>query len=581
VTPRLRAVLRTLLFFGCAAGALAPALARPHDLANRYDWRYFESMGEIARRDVLWYHQAPLWNPYSCGGEVDLANPQSLSASPTFLLVLLFGVALGYKLTLLVFYFCATDGAFRFARRLGVSEGGSILAGLGYGLSGYFALHFSEGHLTFVGAALFPYLVLFYDRAVDALEWSVPTGAVAAEIALMGGTFTPAMGGELLVIWAGLVCYQRRSLRPLWPLLIGAVVALLLGAARMFPVLQFVYDHPRPPFMRQPDVSWPWRIVTDLTAWRLFGPVAGRKYWSHEYTARLPYLLAPLWAVMVFYWGWSRRRLAALEPGVRWSIRRLCILALVGMLLTMGNFAVFAPWSLLQKFRVLRDLRVPSRHIVLMTLALTPLAGFGWDFLGAWLRRRRSERLWRSLTVAAILVTALDGTIYTALQYRDIFVMPAVGIRAPQPFYHADGTWRTMRDHLFAGHGSYGCDEEAPLQRAHELDLGDVPQERLLDPAAGEILKSEWTPNRRVITVRLDRPTALLINSNWNEHWKSDLGRVSKLEGRLAVDLSAVPAGTHVVTLRYAPRVFPIGVAVSALAIPLLFIGFGLITRRR
>src|SRR5207245_349948 len=80
--------------------------------SSRYDWRYFESMGEISRRCVLWYHEAPLWNPYSCGGEVGLANPQSLDVAPTFLLLLLFGTALGYKLALTCYYFCALDGTY-------------------------------------------------------------------------------------------------------------------------------------------------------------------------------------------------------------------------------------------------------------------------------------------------------------------------------------------------------------------------------------------------------------------------------------------------------------------------------------
>src|SRR5688572_12789442 len=92
--------LPPILFVVLIVAALWPALAAGPLLSSRYDWRYFESMAEVARRTVAWYGEVPLWNPYSCGGEVDLANPQSLDGAPTFLLTLLFGTAWGFKLAM-------------------------------------------------------------------------------------------------------------------------------------------------------------------------------------------------------------------------------------------------------------------------------------------------------------------------------------------------------------------------------------------------------------------------------------------------------------------------------------------------
>ena len=43
--------------------ALWPALKDGELWSSRYDWRYFETMSEMARRTVLWYRQLPLWNP--------------------------------------------------------------------------------------------------------------------------------------------------------------------------------------------------------------------------------------------------------------------------------------------------------------------------------------------------------------------------------------------------------------------------------------------------------------------------------------------------------------------------------------
>jgi hypothetical protein len=587
---RLARALPLLLFALCAAAALAPALGSLQLFSARYDWRYFEAMGEISRRAVLYYHEAPLWNPYSCGGEVALANPQSLDAAPSFLLLLLFGTAAGYKLGLLLYTFLAMHGCFCLGRRLGLGIVGATVAALGFGLSGYLALHFSEGHVTFIGIALFPYLLWSFDRALDEIEWIIPTGLFAAWIALLGGTFTPPMAAELLLLWAVMAAIGRRSLRPLGLLAVAGAVALCAGAVRMFPVLEFVRDHPRPPFMRAPDVSWPWQLLTDLVAWREFGPVPGRKYWAHEYAARLPWVLLPLWTGALVLLVARRLPAELRQPG-----RRLAVLLVCGFLLAMGNFSPIAPWSLLQRLPVLRDLRVPSRHLGLLVLALALLSGIGWQCFVDWWNRRRPQQSQRNRRILCVLgglllvATAADGVRYTSIQYRGVFTIPLPVPSGPVPFFQIHTSWQQFRENLIRGVGTIRpagarhaeCDEEAPLQRADELDAGEVPQERLLDPAAGEITASSWSPNRRVVTIELKRPTVLLVNSNWNEHWKSDLGQVTKVAGRLAVDLSQLAPGRHVVTLRYAPRSFFIGAAVSALALPLLVILFVIARRRR
>lgn len=571
------------LFIVLVVCALSPALANGPLWSSRYDWRYFETMTEMARRTVADYHQAPLWNPYSCGGEVGLANPQAMDGAPTFLLVLLFGTAWGFKAAMAVYLLCALHGGFLLGRRLGLDPLPAAIAGASFGLSGYLAMHLSSGHINFAGAALYPYLLYCYDRAISRWHFALPAGALAAWIALLGGTFTPPMAGELLWLWATvdalmaeprpgdppaarLPVVLRRLGRNYALLLLCAAVALLLSAARMLPALEFIIDHPRAPFRRTPDVSTLPQLLTDLWFWRDFGPMPRRRYWSHEYTARLPALTA----VLVLF------TLPALLRGPQ-KVRRLWVLAVVSALLSMGNFAAWAPWSLLQKLPVLRDLRVPSRHLVLATLWLALLAGLGAQALGRWLARRQRARLGHGLLFALALLTGADAALFFAHSFKDVFTVHIVLPRERVRFYHLKGHWSLMRDLMLQGHGVMGCDEEAPLQRAEALDENDVPQERLLDPSAGTITDSVWTPNRREITVELVRSdTLLLINSNWNEHWHSltPQAPLAKPAGRLAVDLQALGPGRHTIVLRYAPRSFFIGLVISALSLPLCVLLF-------
>jgi hypothetical protein len=134
-----------------------------------------------------------------------------------------------------------------------------------------------------------------------------------------------------------------------------------------------------------------------------------------------------------------------------------------------------------------------------------------------------------------------------------------------------------MRELELQGHGVMGCDEEAPLQRAKSLELGNVPQARLAEPDAGRILASEVTPNRRTVTLELARSTPLLLlNSNWNEHFVSRTPNtaIQNVAGQLAVEISHLAPGQQTVVVQYAPRSFTAGLWITALAAPLCLAWF-------
>ena len=607
----LTAVLPPMLFALLAMLALLPALQAGELWSSRYDWRYFETMTEMARRTVAWYHQVPLWNPYSCGGEVGLANPQSMDAAPTFLLVLLFGTQWGFKLAMAVYLFCGQWGMLLLGKRLGLSTVPAMLAAVCFGLSGYQAMHLSVGHINFAGVSLFPLLLYCYDRALSRPHWVIPTAALAAWIALLGGTFTPVMAGEVLVFWATADALLplsasatqpilRRLARNYGLLLLAGFLALLLGAMRMLPALQFVHDHPRPLFRRTPDVSLPRHLMLDLFAWRDLGPLAGRKYWSLEYTARLPLLslpllLGPLGLLLLSTLGSLRPRLAQLWsqpepdlqqpqepltiPAMRLSLR-LLLLLLLGLLLSMGNFAPQAPWSLLQTLPLLRDLRVPARHLVLVTLWAALLAGLGAQVLHNWLALRLApKRRWLQSLMLGVLLLGCSGDAVAFFyhSFQGVFTVRLILPPGPTPFFHVQGHWSQMRELELEGHGVMGCDEEAPLQRAKSLELGNVPQARLAEPDAGRILGSEVTPNRRTVTLELARSTPLLLlNSNWNEHFvtRTPNTAIQNVAGQLAVEISHLAPGQQTVVVQYAPRSFTAGLWITALAAPLCLAWF-------
>jgi len=531
----------------------------PTQLAGGYDWRYFQSAMEAARRSLVWFQQAPLYNPWMCGGEPQLANPQSIAGSPAFLLVAAFGTAMGERLMMILFITLGLDGMRRLGRALGLSEPGAWAGALCFGLSGWVVLHFGIGHVSFFGATLIPHLIYFYLRARDDLRWSVAAGAVAAFIVAQGGTSTAAMAGLGLLVVAIGDAAVRRSARPFLIVSLAAAAALLLGAYRLLPALEFALDHPRR--VTESDRQGLLDLVRTAFTLAGSGKLPGLRYAVHEYGWRLPFLAWPLALLgLVALLG---RRLPTRGLGV--AVFGLC---LIGLGVAMGDAWPYGPWWLMRHLPVLRDLRVPSRYVLLAALGLSLLTGAGLDAL----RARLSGRV---LAIATGVVTALlliDGLVYANLQLAGVFDLPAPRIEQGA-FQQEKGHWSRMLPMVYANRGVLGCDEEAPLTRALSLDEGAVPQARLDDPSAGTVGAIRWSPNRLEVEVALDRPASLLVNLNWNEHWKSEVGELArhgpkwpadKDGGRLSVRL---PAHRGAVVLLYRPRSFVLGATLSLLSV--------------
>src|SRR3990167_6572682 len=64
------------------------------------NWDLWLFYNEAARVNTLEYKQMPFWSPYSCGGNVLLAHPESQFFSPMTLLNLLYGTILGIKISI-------------------------------------------------------------------------------------------------------------------------------------------------------------------------------------------------------------------------------------------------------------------------------------------------------------------------------------------------------------------------------------------------------------------------------------------------------------------------------------------------
>src|SRR5580692_3858084 len=131
--------LRMALFASLAMAAAWTLLSTAGSLNEFRDAHVLSHYEVAAREAVTRWHQAPLWDPYYCGGMYMLGTPQARYVSPTFLLTLVFGVTRGEALTAFAMLIVGLEGTYRYTRDRGATRFGALLAAPVFALGGIFA----------------------------------------------------------------------------------------------------------------------------------------------------------------------------------------------------------------------------------------------------------------------------------------------------------------------------------------------------------------------------------------------------------------------------------------------------------
>ncbi len=578
--------LRLLLWVAAATFSHEGILSDPFKLADWMDDHQFYSWEESDRRTLLDYHQLPAWNPFWCGGTVGIAAPEDPFLGPDFLLRLLFGVAHGRRLAIVLLVILGFEGMYRLCRRLDASAVGATFAALVYGTCDRFVSFIHDGWVNFLGFELIPMVLYFLvegtlgpaddqvapaERKQRMFRARLLGGFFVAWIILSAGTYpTPyaMISVGYVTIALTLVGFFRgtRETRETeeeegttrWQRLLGArwlvpwiaagtigVVALGLSAGKMLPTLSFLKQFPR--------VFTP---IETHAASEMFSA-----YWVRYATvivlAMIGVVTADL-AAGIFFGG-----------------------AILFFALAMGDFADSAPFHILKSLPIFKQLRFPDRFMVGVLLFTSVAAARGitrvedalpaavkraWELFFAWKQRTFGgatvppyprEIGWIFVGIAAFVAYSrvarpnaeeiLGGVrIRAGTMYRE---------EAPRVF---DGPFRQSRGnrrdvHLFtvANLGSMYCVAGNPLPESALL-RGDLPQEEYpQDPSKATVTRREWTPNRITLDVDAKEPATVLVNQNWAPQWRASVGTMRNHERLLAVD---VPAGKNVVVLEYKDR---------------------------
>jgi len=598
-----------------------------------HDWGIFYFHNISVYRSIVEFGEAPLWNPWCLGGMPLLANPQTLAPDPWFGLDLVFGPIFAIRLKIVAHYALGLEGAYWCARQFRLTQLAAFYFAGTFIFSTWLALHLQAGHLSFLCGIYIPWVVGFLQRSQARFAQALYGSMLLALMAFQGGVFvlifTGFVTGLLAIGWS----IQKRSLWPVAALFVMWACFLGLSAVKLMPACELMGKAPR---LAATDVDQKIRPVVGGRMWSkykslLLGtktdaePDSARSRTERaEENARVPVhqstkptpsspktLKRSKWdmpAVLVkVFLGREQRSLEIYYAiqGFGWHeygayLGPLAILLmlsslfflrsawpwmLVGVvcfLVAVGNFAPFAPWTVLHRLPVLSNMRAPCRFLIPCAFAGSMLASMALDELlsrfgtptraGA-VSPSQARRKWITwLALVCVVLALVDSFLVGRHSLQGAFPSPQPPLAPRLPSIITVKKWEDEGGQTAAMLANYCvvlADEAIPVPVMVTPQGGPdyLGEYYFVSEAASESSRGSqvellnWSPNTVRVRVTASHPGHVVLNRNWDQGWVVDPPyQVTSYHGLIA---SEVGTGNHTIRFAYQPSMVRIGLAIS------------------
>jgi hypothetical protein len=517
------------LYLALSAAFAAPIFAVPNGTGWQ-DWDVHLFLHGAVLRNLVEYGQLPFWNPWYCGGNVLLQNPQVALLSPAYPLAAIVSLPLAMKINIVVHYWLGLAGMHALLTRIfGLRFlPGVVFLASAFTFSGSLALHLAIGHANFLPAFYLPFLLYFFCLALEsgAVKHAVLAGAMLALMVFNGGLHIVPMAAMVVGLLGLVSSVVRRDWRPLGMASIVGIAGALFAAPRIVPLLWFVAS---PQFVDARIVARRDLMTAEMLMRSLMDPYQhrglkfdGQIYAWIEYGnyVGLPLVLATAASVA---WIVLDRRI-----GNRWFGLSLAVTTLATLALSAGEFSSWAPASILARLPLFSSFRVPSRYTIVA--ALSAVMTVAWT--------ARTLDLEVLVPKARIAVTVLCVLAAADLVGRNRLLLG--GAFAEEPLdarFHLLGGAQTlvtdgdsnaaqfgspMYRALMKGESFYRCYEVMQLARK-----ADTTHPLVWLDGDAKIFTTRFSPNRISFSVSGGRQQSRVrLNQNFAAGWQSDAGLV-------------------------------------------------------
>ena len=340
---------------------------------------------ELQYWNAMLFGLAKQWSPLLCSGLSLAGEPQVPFMSLSMALGYVLGPFWGIKCATLIYFAVGWIGAYLYAGQwLSVPLQRALAAALFIG-NGFFFCRLGAGHADFLPFLILPLVLWVLHQSV---AWQARTNApvdtlrLVSAVLCLGGVLSLAIDGSPVTIihllfWISLYVLilgrSARSWAPLIMLLCAAVIASVLDAGYLWPMIAAQADFPR----RVPDT-----FTSALSLlWFALLPVRGKLLPANGLGHELSVFIGPVvaWAI------WRQRHWLGenLPAAMRSPLR---VVSIVSIVMGMGSLTVLHVPHWLSLFDVLRPL--PGFRSIGVT-------GRYWGFLALPLSLVGAAALWR------------------------------------------------------------------------------------------------------------------------------------------------------------------------------------------
>ncbi len=430
--------------------------------------------------------QIPWWNPYTFGGQPYMEHPQIAPWYPVNWLFAALPISVAFSLHFAVHLLIAMVGMY-YLCRIWTGKIAAWIAGVAFGLSGFFVGRIYAGHVDLIAASAWTPLVvaLFWQAMQRFTKIAVVKAGASLAILIFAGYQTIALFTvEAVALAAVLVSVQKKSLRPLVTAIVSSIIGLGLAAVQLLPNMQFVGRS-----IRTFSLPQAWAQTATPTLAHLLELIDYS--WFYEYIPKIP-----LGHEHGFYIG-KVPLLAALTV-VLWAIHRkvrrveiwfLFLLSILALWIGLGHNAPIDLFSLMRKFiPVYSQIRIPPRHFLLFVLGASALAGIG---IGR-IRMRGATQLVIATLVLVDLVPFAKlninlGPLPTTTEDRELvaFLKNDVSVFRILPnFFHGDSPRESLEFNAPMTHRIFSASgyDQPPLRNYYEflMAVNDVDTRDIL-----------------------------------------------------------------------------------------------------
>jgi len=548
------------------------------------DWDQFMFWNEAARQIIIKFHQLPLWNPYSNGGNVLLAHPHSSCASPFFVLILLFGSVIGLKIAWIVHLFLGMCGMYFLSRFLKISYLSSSFTAIIFMLSSMFTLHLIEGHTEWMAMGLVPWFVLCVLRARLSKKYLFGALFFLSAMLLWGSVDVLSISCVFVTIYVGLYSLKEKKNTIIFLILIY-LMTFLLCAFKIFPLFEFINDNPRDDVEKEEIVniellpkiylSRKQELFYENTKWtnpqeQVSYVGQNFKYGWHEYGAYvgiIPLFLCGIGIVFHFRRHWV-----------------LFINAIVCLWISLGNGVTYSIWDILRKLPLYNSLDTPSRYALGVVFSISIFSGLGLSKLESFLKKYYCS--WLAVFIFVLVCFDLLSVNYPLL--GNTFTIPNLEIKEHSIFKQRNRFFNffprksrsSMLMTLLSNSGILSSYEVMSVKQGGVIVEGEkgYKGEVYLLEDKGIITVINYTPNFIEVVVEMNDSDTIIVNQNYSNGWKSkrSINPIKSYNGLLSIKVSK---GKHNILFYYLPSSFLIGSFVSILFV--IGVGFYLIRKKR